>query len=339
MDINDLDYTPDDFDDSGVSYETEEPVYQEPVTPVQPVNPTPAPNEEEGEDVLKAFLRHNGISDPAHIKFEDDNGLIRDRDWNDLEAEEQLNILNSVHRDPDTELSADEIALLNSIRTSQLTPHQYLQNLIQQHSNVQEAPTEEFDITQMSDDDVFLIDLLSRYEDLTDEEATKALEQAKSDENLFKKQIQAIRTNVQARQQQVAKEQQEQALAQRQQYESSILDSIENLKSIGSMDLGFQGDEMEDLAQYILNTDSGSSAFGSALSDPNNLVKAAWFLKFGEEAFNEFNTILQQEVRKARQEGYDKAKAERQESQVVIKPKGVNAFGDRNITSIDDLYN
>ena len=339
MDINDLDYTPEELDDPGVSYETDEPAYQEPVAPVQPVNPPPASNEEEGEDVLKAFLRHNGISDPAHIKSEDDNGLIRERDWNDLEAEEQLNILNSVHRDPDTELSADEIALLNSIRTSQLTPHQYLQNLIQKHSNVQEAPTEEFDITQMSDDDVFLIDLLSRYEDLTDEEATKALEQAKSDENLFKKQIQAIRTNVQARQQQVAKEQQEQALAQRRQYESSILDSIENLKSIGSMDLGFQGDEMEDLAQYILNTDSGSSAFGSALSDPNNLVKAAWFLKFGEEAFNEFNTILQQEVRKARQEGYDKAKSERQESQVVIKPKGVNAFGDRNITSIDDLYN
>lgn len=339
MDINDLDYTPDEFDDSDVYYETDEPAYQEPITPVQPTNPQPTPNEEEGEDVLKAFLRRNGISDPAHIKFEDDNGLIRDRDWNDLEAEEQLNILNSVHRDPDTELSADEIALLNSIRTSQLTPQQYLQNLIQKHSNVQEAPTEEFDITQMSDDDVFLIDLLSRYEDLTDEEATKALEQAKSDENLFKKQIQTIRTNVQARQQQVAKEQQEQALAQRQQYESSILDSIENLKSIGSMDLGFQGDEMEDLAQYILNTDSGSSAFGSALSDPNNLVKAAWFLKFGEEAFNEFNTILQQEVRKARQEGYDKAKAERQESQVVIKPKGSNAFGDRTITSIDDLYN
>ena len=70
------------------------------------------------------FLKSKGIDDPDKIKFENDNGEIEERSWNDLNREEQINILNTPlptqqtinYIDESNSLSEDEINLINSIR-------------------------------------------------------------------------------------------------------------------------------------------------------------------------------------------------------------------------------
>jgi len=44
---------------------------------------------------MSDFLKSRGISDIQKIKFEDENGSIEERSWNDLSKEEKLNILNT----------------------------------------------------------------------------------------------------------------------------------------------------------------------------------------------------------------------------------------------------
>jgi len=66
-------------------------------------------------------LKTRGIDDLEKINFEDDNGQLVERSWNDLSKEEKLNILNTPleinnHQDNSSFLSEEEINLLNTIR-------------------------------------------------------------------------------------------------------------------------------------------------------------------------------------------------------------------------------
>jgi hypothetical protein len=66
-------------------------------------------------------LKTRGIDDLEKINFEDDNGQLVERSWNDLSKEEKLNILNTPlevnnNQDNSSFLSEEEINLLNEIR-------------------------------------------------------------------------------------------------------------------------------------------------------------------------------------------------------------------------------
>ena len=118
MDLNDLNYD-DDYVDEIVTQPDDEPVQQ-----------VEEPTEE--PDVLESFLTSQGISDIHKIKFEDDDGEEIERDWDELSHDEKLNILKSGQTDPATELDDEEIDLINSIRSSRMSPKQYIQSLVPQ---------------------------------------------------------------------------------------------------------------------------------------------------------------------------------------------------------------
>jgi hypothetical protein len=66
-------------------------------------------------------LKTRGIDDLEKINFEDDNGQLVERSWNDLSKGEKLNILNTPlevnnNQDNSSFLSEEEINLLNEIR-------------------------------------------------------------------------------------------------------------------------------------------------------------------------------------------------------------------------------
>lgn len=50
-------------------------------------------------------------------------------------------------------------------------------------------------IDQYSDDELYVMDLLSKAEGITEQEALEALNNAKSNESLFKKQVDSIRND------------------------------------------------------------------------------------------------------------------------------------------------
>ena len=335
--INDLD-----DDDFGMGFEPTEPQQPE-VDPQEPQVEEPV-NE---DDYLSDFLKTRGIDDASKIKFEDEQGNIEERSWDSLSKEEKLNILNTPVEQQEQvsdQLSDEEIQLLNSIRQSNLTPSQYLQQ-IQGEQIVQEP---QYKIDDLSDDELFLLDLESRVGELTDDMAAQALSNAKQNEELFNKQVEGIRKEYKEREDyQLQQEQAELAQQQQEaynQFQDTIISSIDQFNSIGNLDLNFDDSDKEELAQFMLSRDeAGNNYLWQALQDPETLTKAAWFILNGEEAFNSISDYFINQIKLVSEnqykKGFEEGKNGKQPSrpQVVIdKKQNVQRPSYSSINDLDD---
>ena len=268
------------------------------------------PSEEGTDDVMSDFLKSRGISDIQKIKFEDENGSIEERSWNDLSKEEKLNILNTPLQDSsdkDYDLSDDEVNLLNQIRQSKLTPQQYIDQFKQEQPEQQPI----YKIDDLSDDELFLLDLESRVGELSDDEAAQALSNAKQNEDFYKKQVDGIRKEYKERedfsnQQQEAEQELQQQEAFKQ-YQDQVISTIDNFNAIGNLDLNLEDQDKEELAEFMLSQDeNGYNYLYKALQEPENLVKAAWFILNGEEAFNNISDYFTNQIKLVSENQYKK---------------------------------
>lgn len=314
--------------------------------------------EEPQEDLITSLLKEKGIDDPSKIKFEDDDNKIEERNWNDLTHEEQLNILNtptSTPKDDTDDLDDDEIELLNYLRTNGLSAEEYSNMLMKQGADAyarQISGQPHYQIDDLSDDELYVLDLQSRAEGITDEEAHQALEKAKENPELFKKQIDGTRNeykkieeqNAQAQQAQEQKQQE----AQYQELTNNVLDAIQNMNQIGSLDLEMDDDDKNELANFILAKDgAGVSYLAKALRDPQTLTRMAWFALKGEEAIDSINDYYINEIKKISRSRYEQGlkdgKARKGNSSTVIfntKSKQVeqpSQFNKPKTVGIDDL--
>lgn len=253
-------------------------------------------------DLAKELLTLQGISDMNKIKFEDESGAVVEKSWDSLSDNEKLMIL-SHQEDPDTSLDAAEIELINQIRESGMTPDQYIQSL-----QTSEPPTPTYEVDSMSDDELFCIDLLDKIgsENITDEELQQALDNAKANENLFKKQVASLRVYYkdleEKRMQQVELEKQEAAEQEFNAFSNNIIESIRNFNAFEDTPVELSLEEMDDLANYILTRDaSGYSEFGRLLNDPVQFTKAAFWMLKGPEILNE----MQNQIKEAYLRGYN----------------------------------
>ena len=333
--INDLD-----DDDFGMGFEPQEPPKQEP-TIVEPNQPS----QQEDDDYMSDFLKSRGIEDSSKIKFENEEGNIEERDWNSLSKEEKLNILNTplqTEEPEDNGLSDEEIQLLNTIRQSNLTPSQYIQQ-IQGQQVVQEP---QYKVDDLSDDEIFILDLESRVGELSDDETAQALNNAKQNEELYKKQIEGIRKEYKERedmqiQQEEATLEQEQQEAYNQ-FQDSVIGAIDNFNSIGNLNLNFEDSDKEELAQFMLTRDEqGNNYLWQALQDPDTLVRAAWFILNGDEAFNNVSEYFINQIKLVSENQYKKGVEDGKKgissrtSTVVINNQKTNHHQSYN--SINDL--
>lgn len=269
----------------------------------------------EGDDFIDSLLRSRGIQDRTKINFTDDNGEIVEQNWDNLSTEEKLNILNTSEEDPSQELDESEITLINAIRESRLTPEEYLNNLQQQSVNnyIQNAQDAQrsYKIDEYSDDELFIFDLMSKASDITDQEAQEALEAAKSNEALFQKQVEAIRNQLKAQEdeaiQQAQFEQEEQERERFNQYSSQIADYIGEFDEFSGYDLNLSNEDRDDLYEFITGVDgAGNNHFAKALSDPETLVKAAWLTLNGQQMIEDITNYFQNEIKQVRKESYKK---------------------------------
>ena len=274
----------------------------------------PPVNEPE-DDLTSEVLRLKGIADPNKIKFEDETGAIIERSWDNLTRAEQLNILASQEQELD--LADDEIELLNAIRNSGMSVSDYL-NAMQ---TPQEAPVQSYKIDQLSDEDVYALDLLEKVgaDNITDEELEQAINNAKQNEALFKKTVEGLRKEYIRLQQdeeaQLANEQAAKQEAAYRQFATSITNEIRGLNSFAGQELELSDEDSEELAAFMLELDeSGTSAFGRALQDPNLFTKAAFWLLNEEQIIEELSKQMQDNYKR----GYEQAKADLQSSN---KPK------------------
>ena len=300
------------------------------------------PDNQSDDDFLSDFLKTRGIDDASKIKFEDDNGNIEERDWNSLSKEEKFNILNTpLEQDNQAnDLSDEEIQLLNMLRYNNMTPSQFVQSL-----QGQQVPTEpQYKIDDLSDDELFLLDLESRVGELSDDMAAQALTNAKQNEELFNKQIEGIRKeykereDYQAQQQQAEIEQQQQEAYN--QFQDSVINSINQFNSIGNLDLNFDNADKEELAQFMLSRDeAGNNYLWQALQDPDILVKAAWFILNGDEALNNISDYFINQIKLVSENQYKKGFEEGRTGKNPTRPQVVinNKQSRQSYNSINDL--
>lgn len=305
----------DDLDD------VQDPVIESPEEPELEPEPQVDPEPSDDFNLEKELLSLQGISDMNKIKFEDESGAVVEKAWSSLSNNEKLMIL-SHQEDPDTSLDSAEIELINQIRESGMTPDQYIQSL-----QTSEPPVVTYEVDNMSDDELFCIDLLDKIgsENITDEELQQALDSAKANESLFNKQVASLRVYYKdledKRQQQVEIEKQEAAEAEYTNFSNKIVDSIQNFNALDDTPVELSLEEMNDLANYILTRDaSGYSEFGRLLNDPVQFTKAAFWMLKGPEILNE----MQKQIKEAYLRGYNETHKTTTPKKVFTKPTSTN---------------
>lgn len=316
LDVEDLDYTQEEI----IPEEQEEQEQEEQSGEQQEEN-------SEEFDLTKELLNLQGISDINKIKFEDESGAIVEKTWDSLSNNEKLMIL-SHQEDPDTSLDNAEIELINQIRESGMTPDQYIQNLYKK-----EQPQITYEVDDMSDDELFCLDLLDKVgsDNITDEELQQALDNAKSNENLFNKQVASLRVYYKdledKRLQQLELDKQKEAENQFNIFSDNIVNSIKNFNSLEDTPVELSIEDMEDLANYILTRDaSGYSEFGKLLNDPVQFTKAAFWMLKGSEILNE----MQKQIKEAYLRGYNESHKSQPIKKVFTKATSTNKNNDES---------
>lgn len=266
------------------------------------------PSAQPDEDLTTEVLRLKGITDPGKIKFEDETGAIVERAWDSLSREEQINILIDQEVEQQ-DFDDSELQLINTIRESGMTPDEYIQSLLPETE-----PTKRYKVDDLSDDEVYALDLLHKVgSDISDEEINQALELAKQNESLFKKTVEGLRKEYIRLQEdeeaQIANEKAAREEAAYNRFADSIKGQIKELDSFAGQPLQLSDDDIEDLSSFMLEIDDqGLSAFGRAMNDPALFTKAAFWILNEDKIVEELNKQIQDNYRR----GYEQAKLDLQ---------------------------
>ena len=259
----------------------------------------------EVEDITNEVLRLKGISDPEKIKFEDESGAVVERPWDSLSREEQINILTTQESVEDT-LDDQEIELLNAIRNSGMSVQDYMNKL-----QTPKPTPKEYKVDALSDEDVYALDILEKVgsDNISDEELTNAVNEAKKNENLFQKTVEGLRNEYKRLQEDEEAQQANEEAAKQEaaynQFASSIINEIRGLNSFAGNDLELSNEDMEDLSAFMLDLDeSGTSAFGRALQNPTLFTEAAFWTLNKNEIIGELTKQMQDNYKR----GYEAAK-------------------------------
>ena len=360
--INDLDFDEDEYGNEQVNDTTtqdtdlQNPVDSESAQTLESEDTTNVDQNIELDDrgIISEFLKSRGIEDISKIKYEDEDGQEEEIDWDTLGSSEKLNILNQLNSGSDNDLDDSELQLINAIRGSKMSPAEYLNYIAQrgadQYAQNLQANTQVYEIDQYSDEDLFVTDLITRMgrENITDDEAREALDRAKANEELFKKQADAIRNEYKKmedenRQYELYLEEQSRQ-EQYNQFAGSIRDQILDFNEFQGFDLNMDQDDKEELYDFITGFDeAGNSILGKAMNDPKILVKMAWFALHGEQMLDDISDYVKQQVTKVRKDSYNKGvedartgkvKDKIKKSVTTYKPKSNQNIGQ---ISIDDL--
>lgn len=267
-------------------------------------DPEEDPPKEDGDlNPMESFLKEKGILDMNNIIFEDEEGNEITRSWEDLTSEEQLNILKQSDVDDDYGLEDHEVNIINTIRESGLSGEEYInyikQQAIQEFIIANSNP--EYSINEFTDDELYILDLKSRIPDITDEEASLALEHDKANENVFTKKITALRTEYTEREQEKIRLQQEEEEAvvaqEKAEFINNINHAIDNFKTIGNFDIELEDSDKQYINEIIAGEDkAGVRHIAKMLNDPATLVKMVWFATKGDEAFNDISKYYKAKI-------------------------------------------
>lgn len=307
------------------------------------------------EDLITSILKSRNI-DPEAVNIEDESGNINTVKFSDLSKEEQLDILNAQdvqdnNEDSEYDLDDDEIDLINAIRNANLSPKEYLNNYRDQILREAYQQDASNTVDSLTDDELFLADLRSKVPDITDDEATQALEIEKTNEDLFNKKMNAMRDSYKQLEAQQLEQSQNEAKQQEAEryaeFENQIVNAIQDASNgidLGnSMSLAWTTDDMNEIASFILDEDAtGQRYLAKALGNPQTLVEMAWFALKGKEALSQISDYYKAQITEASKTNYNKGYEDAQKGNkknevktVVRKPSRSSNI--KRELSIEDL--
>ena len=337
--INDLDvYDEDVIENNNIDLNGQEEDYEQVTEEVT--------QQEEEKDIVKELLKLQGIEDPSSINFENEDGSIEKLNWSDLTLEEQLNILNTKDSKPveniNPEFGDDFLSLAQELQDNNMSVDDFVNYIKDQGAKEYYTSLQpNYEVDNISDDELFKIDLKNRIPDITIEQLEGALEQAKTNEELYQKQVNGIRDEYkQFEDEQNAQNEAISAEEQQQRYNefaNTIAQSIDSLESINGIDVELEDEDKMELANFILGQDTaGVSNLGKALNDPETLVKVAWFALKGADAIDSITEYFKNQITKVRESSYQKGleDADKKKSPRVAITKDKEQ---KKYVSIDDL--
>ena len=298
----------------------------------------------ESDDFIGSLLKEYGIEN-RKITYELEDGETKEEDWDSLSVEERVNIIKELTTPQITE---DEIQAINYLRSQNISFQDALQYAYQKGLNEYAAQNEvkDYAVDQYSDDELYLAELKNKYGDMSEEEMKQDLEAAKENTDLFNKKVEIIRKQYKAIEDEKAKEQVRLQEEQYNNFVESVKTSLENFNEI-PMDykdtsedrLGIEIEESQkaEVWEYLLKrNEEGVTQFYKDISEPTNLVKAAWYLKFGDDLMSDITRYWKSELKKSRREEKPKPQAtvthKKDDKKVDTFPRHFNEFiGDESL--------
>lgn len=308
---------------------------------------------ENDEDVLTSYLKLNGIDDPTKIQFENEDGGIDEVDFNSLSKEEQLTILRELGNAGYSDYEKEVINYLRKNNTDLQGVITYFQNkAIEEYlaQNPDKTTQKSYSIDDYSDDELYIADLAARFKDLTEEELNERLESAKTNEELFKKEVDSLREFYKGEEDKQA----EQAkLSEQQQYEAlqnTLLESIGRFNEIvldtedpKSDSLEIEDSDKQIMLDYLLTPDKdGQSQFDKDLSDPQALIELAWLRTHGRDTITGISQYWKKELADTRKQlakaNKELEKYRKNDSNKVTINENKPIDKRRGATSVSDLW-
>lgn len=307
-------------------------------------------------DVLSDYLRMKGI-DPDNIQINDEQDNPSYSSFKDLGRQEQLDLLRSLDSTDDGndyDLDDDEIDLINSIRSSNMSIEEFVSDIqnraVQDYVNSGMGNHQQYSVDQLSDQDLFVSDYKARMPNASDDEVISALNAAMSNQQSFENMMAGLRQAYKQQEEDYIENQikasEERARRQQEGYENIIVDTLNNMGSIklGKLQAELDEDDKYDIAGTILDSDTtGTRRLARLINDPETLVKMVWYATKGENAIDEMQRYYMNEIntrqKAAYQKGFEDAKNGKGMSYVVNRParKGNQQPQFRSVARVEDI--
>lgn len=280
--------------------------------------PPPAGQQNDQDDDLELtgverFLTDYGVQ--GGVIVYEDGSTAR---FSQLAPDEQAEILSSlVHESvPSIEekfnLDEDEVNLLNTLRESELTAEEFINNLVNYRMQTVAAQLElsNTDYESVSDDGIYVKHLRDTYEGITDEEIASDLALAKtlpSYESLTETMREKFITDQALVNGEISAQDREAFEYELENQRHAIVSTVEDIHDIGGARI------TDDMKEYLLhdimelNENQDPLLMEKVFSSPEAMFKTNWFLTYGEDYISQMNNYWKNEVSKARKEGYVQA--------------------------------
>jgi len=312
---------------------------------------------EEHSDYITAYLKEYGIADPTKLQFEDEDGKIVEKNFNDLTDEEKLTVLKEV---ADPGYTDYEKQVVDYLRKNNATLDDviefYQKKAIEDYlnENPDKVHQRTYAIDEYTDDELYLADLKNKYPEFTDEELTSKLESAKLNEELFGKEVTAIRNSLKLQEEENEKLQEQQQEQSYQELQNNLQAAMANFteivldpddKSTDALALQIEDADRAVMLRYLLERDKdGKSQLVKDLEDPNALIELAYYRTRERDNLTGltryWKKVLSEERKEkaSLQKELDKYKNKETNSSVVTQPKPRNQKPSTKAKTVFDIY-